>query len=239
MPVLNLSCKSSRYEYEIEVLIKAAWNKIPVKSLPVHLYYQEPGTSVSHFRPVRDFLRISMVNGKAAMTRIFFPFLFIDVPGKGFRARFKALVVHELFASTTPFSASLSLALGVCFAILPIYGFQVLTLLALTFFFRINRPLALLGVSVSSPPFLPFWIAASIGTGKALLPDQVKNTVLYWCRSLVPHHFTPHLHFVNIRVVNGFLYFAAGGVVLALLCGILTFFLVYPLFRGFARKKSR
>lgn len=51
-----------KYEFEVEVLVRAAWRKVPVVSVPVRVYYPPPGERVTHFRPFRDFTRISLLN---------------------------------------------------------------------------------------------------------------------------------------------------------------------------------
>ena len=165
-----LKCAGERYEFEQEVLVKAAWSGIPVKPVQVHLFYAAKGGEVSHFRPVRDFLRIFKVNSKAALIKLFVPFLILENPGATWRQKVVALFRHELRRNTTPRQAAFSLTLGVFVGILPIYFFQVASLVVLSFFTRINRPLAFLGVSVSSPPFLPVLIPLTIATGKLVVP---------------------------------------------------------------------
>ncbi|HMC86810.1 MAG TPA: glycosyltransferase family 2 protein, partial [Chitinophagaceae bacterium] len=51
-----------RFEFEIEVLVRAAWKDIDIVSVPVTVYYAPAETRVSHFRPVKDFTRISTLN---------------------------------------------------------------------------------------------------------------------------------------------------------------------------------
>jgi glycosyltransferase involved in cell wall biosynthesis len=51
-----------KYEFEIEVLVRAAWKGIPVISVPVRVYYPPASERVTHFRPFRDFARISVLN---------------------------------------------------------------------------------------------------------------------------------------------------------------------------------
>jgi uncharacterized protein (DUF2062 family) len=141
-----------------------------VKPVPVHLLYLEPSRRVSHFRPVRDFLRIFKVNSKAVLIKILVPFLIVDMPGATWRQKIVALFKYELRAHTTPKRAAFSLTLGVFIGILPIYFFQVASLLLLSFFMKINRPLAFLGVSVSSAPFLPVLIPLAVATGRLVTP---------------------------------------------------------------------
>ena len=58
----GLSLITSRYESELELLVFAAWAGVPVKSVPVRVYYPPADERVSHFRPVYDFVRISILN---------------------------------------------------------------------------------------------------------------------------------------------------------------------------------
>lgn len=53
---------TSRYEAELELLVLAAWSGEQIVSVPVHVYYPPQGERVSHFRPVADFARISLLN---------------------------------------------------------------------------------------------------------------------------------------------------------------------------------
>lgn len=48
-----------KFEFEIESIVRSAWKGIPVENIPVQVHYQD---RVSHFRPVRDFARISVLN---------------------------------------------------------------------------------------------------------------------------------------------------------------------------------
>ena len=63
---------TSRFEFEIEVLVKAAWRDIVVRNIPIKVLY-DPSERVSHFRPFRDFTRISILNTYL----VFLTFMFI------------------------------------------------------------------------------------------------------------------------------------------------------------------
>jgi len=51
-----------KFEFEIEVLVRAAWNGLDIVHVPVQVFYPEKGKRVSHFRPFKDFSRISVLN---------------------------------------------------------------------------------------------------------------------------------------------------------------------------------
>lgn len=51
-----------KFEFEIEVLVRASWSGIEVTDTPVKVFYAEKGMRISHFRPFWDFTRISILN---------------------------------------------------------------------------------------------------------------------------------------------------------------------------------
>ena len=53
---------TSRYEAELELLVRSAWKGIRIIPVPTHVYYPPAEERVSHFRPGKDFLRISALN---------------------------------------------------------------------------------------------------------------------------------------------------------------------------------
>jgi uncharacterized protein (DUF2062 family) len=214
--ILPLETPPGRYEFEIDVLIAAAWSGIAVKEIPVHRYYQPREQRVSHFRPFRDFLRCTRVNSRAALIRIFCPWRFIDAPGASWREKLIHLFKREFTAGLRPRRAAAALATGVCFGILPIHGFQVVSVIALSVLFHLNRPLILLGVSVSSAPFLPFLIAAGLGLGKIVLPADTIAIVA---------------DTTGKTLLVGLIQWAVGSVVLAVGAAVATYALSYPFFR--------
>ena len=58
----GLSLLTSRYEAELELPVFATWHGVKLVSEPVNVYYPSPEERVTHFRPVRDFSRIFVLN---------------------------------------------------------------------------------------------------------------------------------------------------------------------------------
>ena len=58
-----------RYEYEMNMLIECADNKIPIREVPIETIYIDDNAS-SHFRPVRDSVRIYSLILKSSLTYI-------------------------------------------------------------------------------------------------------------------------------------------------------------------------
>ena len=58
----GLSMLTSRYEAELELLVFSSWHGVELVSVPVNVYYPPREERVSHFRPVYDFTRITILN---------------------------------------------------------------------------------------------------------------------------------------------------------------------------------
>lgn len=53
---------TTKYEFEIEVLVRASWAGIPVVSIPIKVFYAPGNERVTHFRPFTDFTRVSILH---------------------------------------------------------------------------------------------------------------------------------------------------------------------------------
>ena len=71
--ILHLGTKSKRFQFEVEVLVRAVWSGIPIIEAPVHAIYGSPEERVSHFRPWLDFWRNTQTFARLIATRILVP----------------------------------------------------------------------------------------------------------------------------------------------------------------------
>jgi len=53
---------TTRYETELELLVRSAWRNIPLIPQAINVYYPHKNERLSHFRGGRDFFRISVLN---------------------------------------------------------------------------------------------------------------------------------------------------------------------------------
>lgn len=68
--VLALGLRTRGFELEVEVLLKAAWAGLAIRHVPVSVRYPgRRGERASHFRPVRDTVRILVSSVRAALAR--------------------------------------------------------------------------------------------------------------------------------------------------------------------------
>jgi glycosyltransferase involved in cell wall biosynthesis len=56
-PILGLGATADRFEFEIEILVRALWAGMAVHSISIPVVYQTGSARVTHFRPVVDFCR--------------------------------------------------------------------------------------------------------------------------------------------------------------------------------------
>ncbi len=70
---IELNTKAERFQFEVEILVKAAWKGVPVIEAPVSVSYTPGSGRVSHFRPCVDFFRNSRTFCRLIVQRIFIP----------------------------------------------------------------------------------------------------------------------------------------------------------------------
>ena len=70
---MNLKVKARRFQFEVEILVKAHWKGMPVIEAPIRVTYQPGSGRVSHFRPFVDFLRNSSTFSRLIFMRIVIP----------------------------------------------------------------------------------------------------------------------------------------------------------------------
>lgn len=163
--ITDIRYYTKKYEFEIEVLVRAAWQGVKVLEVPVSVYYPPQSERISHFRPFKDFFRISILN----TVLVFICFLYIK-PKELFRNIWKKEFWQKLWElvavpGESAFRKSVSLGFGVFMGIVPIWGFQLLTGIFLSIVFRLNKALVIIGANISFPPFIPFIIYGSYELG--------------------------------------------------------------------------
>ncbi len=70
---LALKVGARRFQFEVEVLVKARWKGFPVLETPVSVNYRPGAPRISHFRPFIDFIRNSNTFTRLIIQRIFLP----------------------------------------------------------------------------------------------------------------------------------------------------------------------
>ena len=168
---------TSRFEFEIEVIVKAAWKGIPVIPVPIQIYYAKGGERVTHFRPGKDFMRISLLN----VYLVFLAFIWYR-PMRFFRGltptNIKAFVKKHLFnENESVIKKSLSVTVGIFFGIVPIWGYQLVTAIAVAYFLKLNKAIVILAANISIPIILPAILYGSLKTGELITGQESTITL--------------------------------------------------------------
>lgn len=168
---------TNKFEFEIEVIVRSAWKGVLVKNIPIQILY-DPNERVSHFRPFKDFTRISILNTVLVTIALLYikpRDILRKLKKKGFR---RFLLENILESDDSDAKKAFSLALGIFIGISPVWGFHTISALFLATILRLNKAIAFLGSNISIPPMIPliiygsFWFGGLItGSDATLLPD--------------------------------------------------------------------
>jgi len=178
-----------KYEFEIEVLVRSAWSNIKVIPIPINVYYAPEDERVSHFRPLPDFTRISILN----TILVFITFLYI-IPLRAAKYlvnnKFTKVIKEQLLLhNENPAKVSIAMGFGVFMGIFPIWGFQMIVAALLAHFFRLNKIIVLAFSNISLPPVIPFIIYFSYGLGGLVMDNPREFTIetLYYLKDQIMH----------------------------------------------------
>jgi glycosyltransferase involved in cell wall biosynthesis len=167
----------SRYEFEVEVIVRAAWRGVEVENIPVRVYYAPDGERVSHFRPLRDFTRISLLNSVLVLEALLFYY-----PWRFFRALTRENIrrfIRRNITRSPESNARLAAAMGwgICCGILPIWGYQMIFAGVSAHFMRLNKLVAIVFSNISIPPMIPFILYGSYWLGGRITGLPVELTL--------------------------------------------------------------
>lgn len=216
-PLKNMRLFTTKFELEIEVIVRLAWKGVPFKPVPIDVKY-DPDERVSHFRPARDFFRISVLNSVLFICALLFFY-----PKKLFsKTTWLAIKNEAIKPKESNLSKSLSLGFGVFMGIFPVWGFQLLIGIPLAIFFRMNKVLFIAAANISIPPMIPFIIYGSFLVGQYFTSNAINPTQLF--------DFS-----LDTIKANTYQYFV-GAILLSCISFIVVTIISYLLFSLFRRK---
>ncbi|HLW31297.1 MAG TPA: DUF2062 domain-containing protein [Aequorivita sp.] len=167
----DLKFHTNKFEFEIETIVKSAWAGIEVKNIPVRVHY-DMEDRISHFRPFRDFTRISILN----TWFVFLAFFYIKPRNLYRRLKkkgFKRFLFEDLLGSEdSNEKKAFSIALGVFIGLSPLWGFHTISVIFLALLFKLNKVIAFAFSNVSLPPFIPFIIFFSLKLGSWMIGES-------------------------------------------------------------------
>ena len=149
------------YDFEAEVLAKAAWAGIRFKEVPIEVWYPQPKERVSSFRPFIDNLRFTLMHIRLITRRLLpLPHKKVIEPSQE-KFNFKEilrpmeLLKKLLKENATPLGLAVSGAMGVLVGALPLFSTHTLVIIYVTVRLHLNKIIALFTQNVCMPPVVP------------------------------------------------------------------------------------
>lgn len=158
-----------RYEFEVEIIVRAAWRGVNVENIPIKVYYPPEEERVSHFRPLQDFTRISILN----TVLVLYAFL-LHYPWKFLQAltysNIKNFIDKQIIHSKdTNLQMAAAMGWGIFCGIIPIWGYQMAFAGLSAHFMKLNKVVAVVFSNISIPPMIPFLLYGSMLFGSWIL----------------------------------------------------------------------
>lgn len=225
-PISKMKFFTRKYEFEIEVIVRLAWAGVKVVSAPITVYYPPAGERISHFRPFKDFSRISMVNTVLVTICFFYiwprNFLRFFFRNKNWKRDLRNILLRP---GESDLAKANSMAFGGFMGIFPIWGFQLLAGIPLAHFFKLNKTLFVIAANISFPPLIPFIVFLSFLMGKPFMGDRA-----------VTLNFSDRLTLKSIWIhIEQYIY---GAIVLAVVTAILFWAVTYAFLKIYRKTKA-
>lgn len=165
----NIRLVTRRYEFEVEIIVRAAWRGVKVENVPIKVYYAPDDKRVSHFRPLRDFTRISLLNSVLVLYAllVYYPWRFVRSLTPDNIHHF--IDKHITHSSDSNAKMAAAMGLGVFCGIVPLWGYQMILAGVVAHLLRLNKVVAIVFSNVSIPPMIPFILYGSMVAGSITL----------------------------------------------------------------------
>ncbi len=219
-PLRKMRLFTTKFELEIEVIVRLAWKGLKFKAVPIEVKY-DPNERVSHFRPGRDFFRISVLNSVLVLGALFYYY-----PKKFFSISTWNAIKHEAIKpEESNFSKAMSLGFGVFMGIVPIWGFQLLVGIPLAVLFRLNKVLFIAAANISFPPLIPFILYASMVIGQLFTTGKIDHNQI--------------VTFTSDAIQSNLYQYIIGSVLLAIFSFVTVFVVSFGLLKIFRKEPGK
>lgn len=173
-PLKRMRFFTTKFEFEIEIIVRLAWKKVAFHPVAIRVKY-DPEERVSHFRPGRDFFRISVLNSVLVLGALLYYY-----PLRFFSKNTLRLIRDETIKpQESNMRKAVSLGFGCFMGIVPIWGFQLLIGIPLAVLLRLNKVLFIAAANISIPPMIPFVIYASLMMGQLVMLGEVDHSAIF------------------------------------------------------------
>jgi glycosyltransferase involved in cell wall biosynthesis len=156
-----LKLTGAHYDFETEVLAKALWAGLTIKTVAIDVWYPKEGKRVSHFKPFLDNFRISCMHTYLVM-RCLLPLShrkLVQDPSKRFSFdvfRHPVVFIKSLLKeNTTPEGLAAAAGVGILLATLPLLFVHTIVIIYVTTRLHLNKIMAVSIQNLCNPPLVP------------------------------------------------------------------------------------
>jgi hypothetical protein len=219
----RLKVHSQRYAYELEFMVRAAWVGTPIVPVPMVCAYRPEQLLQSHFRPIVDLMRITVMNIGLVLQSWTIPRPVRVAWSYGEHPPIRR-TLHEFFSENAhePGRLAFAVGLGLFCGIAPIWGYQMVAAGTLAHMLRLNKATALLASNISIPPIAPFILYGGLALGHWLFTGEALS-------------FTAH-QITRARLLEYVWQWCAGSVALGLAVGLVGTVMTYAFARVLRRR---
>ncbi|HLT34046.1 MAG TPA: DUF2062 domain-containing protein [Aquaticitalea sp.] len=220
---IRFMAATKKFEFEIEAIVKSYWAGINIVHVPIQVLY-DMKERVSHFRPFMDIARMVILYIWFLLVR-----LFRIMPRDAYRSfkkkGLKRFFVEDILKNQdSPKKKALSIALGVCIGLSPLWGFHTVLVLFCALAMNLNKVIAFTFSNISLPPFIPLVLLVSLQTGN-------------WILGIDTHYeLDTLLH--NFDILQNLKSYLIGSIVLSICSAVVFGCLGYVLFSAFDKKNQ-
>lgn len=154
----HLTFTDQRYSFEVEVLVKACWAGVPLRDVPIQVYYAPGNERISHFDKLRDNMRLAWLNNRLCLRSIApWPhkrLVKAEKPPFSWRQPLQSLR-NLLAQDISPSKLGLAMAIGLLLGTLPLIACHTVVTLFAAGFIGVNRYVAVAAGNLCMPPLVP------------------------------------------------------------------------------------
>ncbi len=158
--LLAQSFRCTRYDFEIESLVRLAWSGVKVAAVPVSVYYPPPDERQSHFHQFKDNFRLTMLHTRLVLRAL------SPMPHKGrkrqARPKINVSVFHPVrllktlcLEHSTSFQLAVAVWMGIFLGALPLLFVHTVTIIYVAHKLHLNKAAAVAASQLCMPPVVP------------------------------------------------------------------------------------
>jgi glycosyltransferase involved in cell wall biosynthesis len=212
--LLSLKLIRSRYDFEIEALVKSAWSGVDIRSISVSVHYPPADERISHFHKLKDNWRLTKLHTALVIRRLVpWPHHRLVEHEKSSQKRLEIknpwLTLKSLCGEhASPFWLATAVWLGLFMGALPLIACHTVAIIYIAYRFHLNKIAAVAASQFCAPPIVP---VLCIEAGHFLRTRELILD-LSWETWLLEIHYRLWDWFLGSLVIGPFLGLLGGGV---------------------------